>query len=152
MSKLAGTWVRVLGISMLAAMLFPVAARAAVDTFLWIDGVKGGSTDDKHKDWIEIQSFDTGTLQNRAMAERAGRPVTHEPLVITREVDAASPKLRAFCASGKHFPAMNLDVVSGGRTLHYRLTDVTVNSYAMRKAGGSQIEEISFTYQKITAS
>ena len=32
----------------------------AFDAFLKIDGIPGESTDDKHKDWIEILSFDFG--------------------------------------------------------------------------------------------
>jgi type VI protein secretion system component Hcp len=32
------------------------AVGGAIDTFLNIDGIKGESTDDKHKDWIELQS------------------------------------------------------------------------------------------------
>jgi hypothetical protein len=36
----------------------------AFDAFLKIDGIPGESTDDKHKDWIEILSFAHG-LNNR---------------------------------------------------------------------------------------
>ena len=32
----------------------------AFDAFLKIDGIPGESTDDKHKDWIEVLSFDFG--------------------------------------------------------------------------------------------
>jgi bacteriocin-like protein len=32
----------------------------AYDAFLKIDGIPGESTDDKHKDWIEILSFNHG--------------------------------------------------------------------------------------------
>jgi type VI secretion system secreted protein Hcp len=152
MTKLSGTWARVLGIGVLATLLFPVAARAAVDAFMKIDGVAGNATDDKHKDWIEISSFETGPLQMRAESERAGRMVRPEPLVITRAMDESSPKLRAFCANGKHFSELDIDVVSGGRTEHYRLMNVTVNSYTMRKAGGKPLEEISFSFDKVTVS
>ena len=33
----------------------------AYDAFLKIDGIPGESTDDKHKDWIEILSFNHST-------------------------------------------------------------------------------------------
>ena len=33
----------------------------AYDAFLKIDGIAGESTDDKHKDWIEILSFNHST-------------------------------------------------------------------------------------------
>ena len=35
----------------------------AFDAFLKIDGVPGESTDDKHKDWIEVLSYSTGVSQ-----------------------------------------------------------------------------------------
>ena len=35
----------------------------AFDTFLKISTIPGESTDDKHKDWIEILSFSTGLDQ-----------------------------------------------------------------------------------------
>jgi type VI secretion system Hcp family effector len=152
MRKLSGTWAGVLGTGLVAAMLFPAAARAAIDTFIQIEGVTGESTAPGHRGWVEIQSFDTSRLDARAAGEREGRTVSHEPLVITREVDASSPKLRAFCASGKHLPTIEVDVVSDGRTRHYHLENVIVSSYTMRKAGGQQIEEITFTFGKITAS
>jgi len=38
---------------------FPSAVNMATDMYLWIDGVPGESTDDRHRDWIEIVSFDS---------------------------------------------------------------------------------------------
>jgi hypothetical protein len=35
----------------------------AYDAFLNLDGIKGESTDDKHKDWIEISSFNHNITQ-----------------------------------------------------------------------------------------
>lgn len=35
----------------------------AIDVYLQIDGIKGESTDDKHKDWIECLSVHWGIVQ-----------------------------------------------------------------------------------------
>ncbi len=35
----------------------------AFDAFLKIDGIPGESTDDKHKDWIEVLSYGVGIQQ-----------------------------------------------------------------------------------------
>lgn len=149
MMKLTGIWTRVLGLTVLAAILFPGTARAAVNAYLKLEGVKGESTDVNHQGWIEISSFQWGMLQQRADAEKRGGPVNRAPLVITKEWDAASPKLKAMCASGKHFAQLDIDVVSGGKTMHYHLINVTVSSFQM-SGGGRPQEEISFTFQKIT--
>ena len=35
----------------------------AFDAFIKIDGIPGESTDDKHKDWMEISTFSWGASQ-----------------------------------------------------------------------------------------
>ncbi len=35
----------------------------AFDAFLKLDGIPGESTDDKHKDWIELLSYNWGATQ-----------------------------------------------------------------------------------------
>ena len=71
--------------------------------FLSIDTIKGESHDDKHKDWIEIQSFSQDLLQPRsATASTSGGTtaarVNLSPIEITKTIDywqAETPKLRA---------------------------------------------------------
>ena len=69
----------------------------------------------------------------------------HKPFTITKEVDKASPLLMKACASGQHFPQVDVQLGSGEK---YTLTDVMVASD--QKSGGEKpMETISFTYQKI---
>ena len=35
----------------------------AIDVYLYIDGIKGESNDDRHKDWIECKSVSFGVEQ-----------------------------------------------------------------------------------------
>lgn len=45
----------------------------AIDVYLQIDGIKGESQDDKHKDWIEVTGVHWGIFQPRsATASTAG--------------------------------------------------------------------------------
>ncbi len=72
----------------------------------------------------------------------------HKPFTITKEVDKASPLLMKACASGQHFPQVDVQLGSGEK---YTLTDVMVAS-DQKSSGGRPMETISFTYQKIEMS
>src|ERR1035437_1938100 len=91
----------------------------AFDAFLKIDGIPGESTDDKHKDWIEIQSYSHGVQQSAsstasssggASAER----VNFNDLAVAKLVDKASPKLFEACCVGKHIKEVVIEVCRAG--------------------------------------
>jgi type VI secretion system secreted protein Hcp len=77
----------------------------AFDAFLKIEGVDGESLDDKHKDWIEIESFSWGASQLGAHASGggggAGR-VSFQDFSMVHRIDKSSPILFLRCASGEH--------------------------------------------------
>jgi len=97
----------------------------AFDAFLKIDGVPGESTDDKHKDWIEVLSFSHGSTQpSSATASSAGggttERVSFDDLMVTKHIDKASAKLHELCASGKHIATVTLQLCrAGGDKLQY---------------------------------
>jgi type VI protein secretion system component Hcp len=70
----------------------------------------------------------------------------HKPFTITKEIDRASPLLMKACASGQHFPQVDVQLASGEK---YTLTDVMVASDQKSSGGEKPTETISFTYQKI---
>lgn len=150
------------------------AAHAAIDAYLRIPGVEGEAKDAAHAKWVAASSVVSGDLNGDAQADReasaplvseltmrkaggnptamshsasAGAPAgkrMHKPFSITKEVDAASPKLAQMCASGQHLPQVDVDMGSA----HYRLTDVVIA--ADTKSGGDRpLETLTFTYQKI---
>ena len=43
----------------------------AIDVYLQIDGIKGESADDKHKDWIECKSVNWGVTQPKSATASA---------------------------------------------------------------------------------
>jgi type VI secretion system secreted protein Hcp len=91
----------------------------AFDAFLKIDGIPGESTDDKHKDWIEILSYNQGMTQpSSATASSAGggttERVTMQDFSVVKHLDKASPKLYELCCTGKHIANVTLELCRAG--------------------------------------
>lgn len=130
------------------------------EAFLKIEGIDGESTDDAHKDWIEILSYNHGITQPRDPHSGGGRSAgrsVHEDFSITKRLDEASPKLVLACCNGEHIPKMALELCQSGgdrqKFMEYELEDVIVA--AVRPVGaangqeGRPTEEIAFRYGKI---
>lgn len=130
----------------------------ATNTFLKADPIKGESTDDKHKDWIEVESFSHGLSQPVSGASgtggRAAARADFQSFVITKSVDKASPDLNLYCAQGKHIPKLELEVCqeTGEKVcyLKYEFENAMVQS-VNASGGGSQraMESVAFAYDKI---
>jgi type VI secretion system secreted protein Hcp len=134
----------------------------AFDCFLKIDNLPGESTDDKHKDWIEILSYSHGLSQpgSGSVSSGGGRSAErcdHQDFSVVKVLDKASAKLALFCCNGTHIAKIKMELcrASGDKTkyMEYVLSDVIVSSY--RPGGSSQggetlpLEEVSFNYGKI---
>ncbi len=131
----------------------------AFDAFLKIDGIPGESTDDKHKDWIEILSYSWGVSQTTsrsastsggASAERAD----FQDFSIVKAMDKASPKIALACASGKHLKDVTLELCRAGgdklKYMEYKLSEVIVSSASVGGGGGGEpTESVTFDYGKI---
>ena len=134
----------------------------AFDSFIKIDGIPGESLDDKHKDWIEVLSFDhmmdqpasaTASSAGGATAER----VNHGTFNFVHHLDKASPKLYEACCTGKHIKEVTFELCrAGGDKLKYmeiKMEQVLVSS--VTKAGSSTgegsfpSESVSLSYGKI---
>ena len=68
----------------------------AIDVYLQIEGVKGESNDERHKDWIECTSATWSVLQPKSATASTGGGHTaerceHGDLVITKLSDLSSP-------------------------------------------------------------
>ena len=132
---------------LLTAHLSIQSAFAAVDSYLQIAGVRGASTEDKHKDWIVVKSFSWGTGKATSMASAGSGggtgKVTFHDFTITKVADAASPKLAQFASTGKHIPKMVLDM--GGRS--YTFEGATITS--VKRVG--QDEMVTIAYARMTS-
>jgi type VI secretion system secreted protein Hcp len=133
------------------------------DAFLKISTLPGESTDEKHKDWIEVISYSHGVSQQATASTRSGvgsggsGRTDHQDFSITKTLDKASPKLALACCKGEHIPeeTVNLCRPTGDKQVYmvYKLTDVIVSS---AQVGGSTksdearpSEQVSFNYGKI---
>jgi type VI secretion system secreted protein Hcp len=138
----------------------------AFDAFLKVDGIPGESTDDKHKDWIEISRFSTAHDQpSSATGSSAGGGTTERAdfhdTQVTKLIDKASPKLAEACATGKHIANVVIELCRAGgdklRYLEIKMEDVVISSYKTEapikidpKGGDTfPIEDIDFNFAKI---
>jgi len=134
----------------------------AFDSFLKIDGIPGESTDDKHKDWIEIMSYSHGLSQPSTGSvssggARSAERCDHQDFSIVKTLDKASPLLALHCCNGKHIPKITLELcrATGDKQLYmkYEFTDTIISS--VRPGGSSKggevlpLEEVAFCYSKI---
>ena len=129
-----------------------MTVNAQQQIFLYVATIKGESTDRDHKDWIEVESIATGL--NPAAAQGAPTPL---PLTVTKTIDKATPKLYEAACKGTSLTSMSLEVqYTGGETpipfLIITLENVRVLSLHAAAAAPAPlpVEEVSFTYQKIT--
>lgn len=119
---------RTLALTVPAVALTLTGAHAASDYLLEIEGIKGESSDSKHKESIEIESFSWGATNSGSAAKVIN-------LVLGKPIDKSSPKLFLACAKGNHIPQAIITVrktnPSGGKTDYYQitLTDILVSSY-----------------------
>ena len=103
----------------------------AQDIFLKLAGIEGEALDVAHKNEIEVLSFQWKVAQESAMHAGSGGgagKATVEDLEFEHHVDRSSPNLMKYCLTGKHVAEAKLTV---------------------RKAGGSPLEYLKFTFTDV---
>jgi type VI secretion system secreted protein Hcp len=131
--------------------------------FLQIDGVPGESTQELHRDWIDIEAFNWGEAMASLTATVSGRSTGKLNMTdfhFSMKTNKASPVLFLDCAIGKYIPIIRLDVCIpfGAENqgplvyLRFNFTQATITSYNI---GGSTpmdrtIDEFSIAFSKIT--
>jgi type VI secretion system secreted protein Hcp len=135
---------------------------AQVDYFLKLDGIKGESTDSKHKGEIELSSFSWGCSNTSDVAGSSGTgggagKVHFQDLHCTTMVNTSSPTLMLNCATGVHIKSALVTArkQGGDQQDYYKvtLTDVLVSSY--QSGGGGDLiptDQFSLNYGKIEFS
>ena len=130
----------------------------ASDIFIKIGDIKGESTDDKHKDQIEVLSWQWGVSNAGSMGSGGGGgtgKASFAELHFTHVLDKASPNLAMACANGKHIPDATLTIRKAGEKaldyLVFKLSDVIVTSVQQsgHDGGGLPSESVSLQYIKI---
>lgn len=133
----------------------------AIDVYLQIDGIKGESMDDKHKDWIECLSVEWGVKQPRsATASTSGGHTAerceHEEITLKKLADLSSPILLQTCSAGKTIPKAKLEFMradgQGDRVKYFEieLENVLIGAVEPSVKEGSIIqEEVGLKFSKI---
>jgi type VI secretion system secreted protein Hcp len=131
----------------------------ALDIFLKVAGIKGESSDDQHREEIDVASFSWGLSRQRATSTGGGAGASKadfQDLHVVTNVSQASPQLFLASAAGRHIETAILTCrkVSGGTQqdfLKYTLTDVLVASYHTdgQAEDSAPVDEVSFTYAQI---
>jgi type VI secretion system secreted protein Hcp len=124
---------------------------SASDIFLKLGDIKGESTDDKHKDWIEVLSWSWGTSTGTGKTKRGTAPAQCvNDLVLTKNVDSSSPALIMNGVLGQPAKEATLAMRKAGKEqqefLVIKMTDVLVSSY---QTGGSSQSEAQLMDQLV---
>ncbi len=132
----------------------------ASDNFLQIDGIKGESTDEKHKDSIEVLSYNWGVSQMASAAavsatsSSAGERADFQDLSITKLMDKSSPLLMKACAKADPIKEVKLELcrATGSKQtyMEYKLKHVIISSVSTGGGGGGEAtESVTFNYGTI---
>jgi type VI secretion system secreted protein Hcp len=128
------------------------------DMFLKLDGVKGESPDDKHKDEIQITSYGIGAANSGSGGVGSGSGISKvnvHDIHFTKLVDNSSPNLFILCCSGKHIDSAVFTIRKAGENpqeyLVITLNEVLVSSYNQsgHDGGGLPTESVTFNFSKI---
>lgn len=132
------------------AVLASSPARALTAAWLDFNGqIPGESTEEVHRDWIEIDGFEFST-------RGPGQPLTGFTLL--KRIDKASPKLFRACTLGEELDKARLDLVQ--QSLQTRPNDICrielqgvfVTSQALEGDGEALFERIHLSFERITYS
>ena len=135
----------------------------ARDAYVKIEGVDGESTDDAHKDWIEITAYDHTVSQQTVGSVSSnggltGEKTDHSVFQIFKAIDKASPKLLDKCSTGETIPSIELSLnrAAGGKGdkveyMHYKFSPAMITKVeTIWNADGTlPIEKVCWSYGKV---
>ena len=149
--------IRSIALLLATSMFFLGATLAnADDIFLQIEGVQGESVDEEFDGAVDVLGWSWGMAQSGSMLEGGSRSagrVAVQDLSFTHYLDAVTPRLMQYCATGEHIPNMRLTVRMPGRErphsyLVIDLENVLISKIATGGAGsaGRPVEEVSLNF------
>lgn len=126
--------------------------------YLKYDGIDGEATHDKHKQWIDVSSMQFGigrgiATPSGAVANREASEPSVSEITISKQMDAASPKLFTESATGAVGKKVQIHLVStgspGNTYVEYTLTNALISGYSVSTGGDRPVESISINFTKI---
>lgn len=134
----------------------------AIDVYLQIEGIKGESQDDKHKDWIEVTGIHWGVHQPRCTTVSTGGGHTAEraelsDVSFSKIADLSTPVLLQTCAMGRTIPKAKLEFFradgNGTRVKYFvvELENVLIGMVKPHLGGGTSylVETVNLKYSKV---
>lgn len=128
--------------------------------FVKFDGIDGDATEEGHKGWISVDSFQFGV--GRGMSTPVGdaaRRETSAPSVsevtLSKRMDKASLKLWESSLVGNAGKKVTVDFTSTGDKgkltvlAQYELTNCLVSGYSVSSGGDSPSESVSLNFTKV---
>ena len=133
----------------------------AIDVYLYIDGIKGESNDDRHKDWIECKSVSFGVEQPKSATASTGGGHTaerceHHDILISKLADLSSPILLQTCSAGRTIPKAKFEFMradaQGERVKYFEIEIENVLIGAVSPAveeGDILTEDVALKFSKV---
>jgi len=133
----------------------------AIDVYLYIDGIKGESNDDRHKDWIECKSVSFGVEQPKSATASTGGGHTaerceHRDIVLSKLADLSTPILLQTCSAGRTIPKAKFEFMradaQGERVKYFEIEIENVLIGAVSPAveeGDILSEDVALKFSKI---
>jgi type VI secretion system secreted protein Hcp len=135
---------------------------AVVDYFLKIDTIPGESTDAKHKNEIDLESWSWGETNAGSHAGGGGGgagKVSMQDFSFSMRTNKASPKLFLACANGQHIKEALLTCRKAGKEqqeyLKIKFSDLLISNYQTGGSAGDNVlpvDSIQFNFSKIEIS
>lgn len=127
----------------------------ATDAYLQIEGIKGESTDEKHKDWIEVSAVTWSVHQPRAVSVSTAGGMSSgiasiSNLHFRKLADLSSPILQQHCAMGKTIPKAKFEFMradGNGKPICYysvEINNVMISGVNPNSGDGGIITEEVF--------
>ena len=130
----------------------------AADVFAKIGDIKGESTDDRHKDEVELLSWSWGVSQTGTLGAGGGAGVgkaSFNDFSFTHHIDKASPNLLKACATGEHIKEATITARKAGKGqqefLIIKMNDVIVTqvSSSGTSDSGNTAESVALRFAKV---
>jgi type VI secretion system secreted protein Hcp len=131
-----------------------------VAIYLKIEGVSGDVTEETHKEWIELSSFQWGVGRGigspvGATGDRESSEPSVSEIVVTKTMDKASNPVLNLALGGSGSKKFEIDFTrtQEGKTqqfLHYELENTLVSGYSLSSGGEMPSESMSLNFTKIT--
>jgi type VI secretion system secreted protein Hcp len=127
----------------------------ATDIFVKLGDIKGESSDDKHKEEVEVLSWSWGVSQSASVTGSGGGTgkASFADFSFMHRVDSASPLLMKACATGEHIKEATVTQRKAGKGqqefLIIKMNDILITSVQPTASTDGLMEAVSLQMAKV---